>query len=54
MEAQYWTWPQNEPPPPKVNHPQEGLRVSPRLQDTDPNGIGPHLLQLQDWSQRCV
>ena len=36
MEAQHWTWPQNKPPPPKVNHPQEGLGVSPRINNTDP------------------
>ena len=34
MEAQHCTWPRNNPTPPKVNHPQEGLGVSHRL-DTD-------------------
>ena len=31
LDLEYWTWPQNKPPPPKVHHPLEGLGISPNL-----------------------
>ena len=31
LDLEYWTWPQNKAPPPKVHHPQEGLGTSPNL-----------------------
>ena len=31
LDLEYWTWPQNKPPPLKVHHPQEGLGISPNL-----------------------
>ena len=31
LDLEYWTWPRNKPPPPKVHHPQEGLGISPNL-----------------------
>ena len=30
-ELEYWTWPRNKSPPPKVHHPQDGLGISPNL-----------------------
>ena len=31
LDHEYWTWPRNKAPPPKVHHPQEGLGSSPNL-----------------------
>ena len=31
LDLEYWTWPRNKAPPPKLHHPQEGLGTSPRL-----------------------
>ena len=31
LDLEYWTWPRNEAPPPKVHHPHEGLGTSPNL-----------------------
>ena len=31
LDLEYWTWPRNEAPPPKVHHPHEGLGTSSNL-----------------------
>ena len=31
LDLEYWTWPRNKAPPPKLHHPQKGLGTSPRL-----------------------
>ena len=31
LDLEYWTWPGNDAPPPKVHHPHEGLGTSPNL-----------------------
>ena len=31
LDIEYWTWPPNKAPPPKVHHPKKGLGTSPNL-----------------------